>query len=911
MNKIKIIAVAAALGALLSAAYIAPRFVDQSSLRAWVGPELQRALRQGVAIDGAIDFALLPRPMVQARQIRVTRQDRKIADIPEIEATLKIWPLLIGRMEPDQLVLSRPDIHLDALPPANPPATGAPAAPPAPAGQSTAPAEAPVSAAAFKNFAPKDIGRVVIEKGSLSLPGLTLSPVDLKIVTGEDSLSLSGRLGAGRTGVQIDGDAHWLDGRLQSTNLALRVDGGTVLRWTGQGDPLSADHPLAGKLTARMDDPAALLGERAPAVPIGFSGDLTIRPGQVDAANLLLTLGDAEFRGDGQFISGDMPHAALRLHAGTLDLAKMPSSSPARPAPAAPAAGLSLPPPPALTPPASPEPRRPLPFLHDASIQLSLSADQILWRGKILQDARLDMASVNGELTVNQAGVTLPGNSQISLVGSIAEDSRFVGSFEAKSDDLRELLHWADLDPMRVPADRLRAARLAGHLRGDFDEITLEGVRLKLDSSILDFSAAIRPGPRPAVGLTFALDSLNGDAYWPPVAPAPEPGASAPAAESAGPAAPAPPPKKPGVGLDAEVHGHIGHLIWRGQNVNDVAIDSTFTADGIAVRSLTAGDLAGAQVSVTGAVSQTETGWRIDHAKANLHSRDIARTLRNLGVDLPLDGQADLSADLSGPWAQPAMTVSAPMLNIGKVYLDHVMVNVALPPGRVVFDHLTAGLYGGQLTGEGGIARDGGVSTLHLTLAGAQMKKALLEVADIGLADGEMAAAIDLTSSGKPSEMEANLAGTGSLSVKNGQIHGFDLKAANDRLKGQQGIGGLLALLQAGLTGGDTHFSSLTGTAKAEHGVIVTNDVKLEAEGGDATGVANISLPADTIDAHADFHFANAHDAPPLTMRLQGALHSPHRYLDVKPLQQWLADHGVKTGKPKDVLKGLLQGLTK
>ncbi|HMA50522.1 MAG TPA: AsmA family protein, partial [Magnetospirillaceae bacterium] len=464
MSKFKIITAVAALCALMLAAWLAPRFVDQNSLRAWVAPQLQRALHQEVAIDGAIDFAVLPRPMVQVRQISVGRPDHKTADIPEIEATLKLWPLLMGRLEPDQLVLSRPDIHLDGLPPAKPPAA---LAPPVPSGESAAPAAAPATAAAFKNFTPRDIGRIVIEKGSLSFPGLTLSPVDLKIVTADDSLSLSGRVGAGRAGVQIDGDARWLDGRIQASNLALRVDGGAVLRWTGQGDPLSQEHPLIGKLTGRIEDPALFFGEKAPPVPLALSGDLTFKPGEIDAANLLVTVGDAEFKGDGQFIAGDTPRAGLHLHAATIDLEKMPPA-PAKPAPAAPGA-VSLPPPPALTTSDQPEPRHSLPLLREASLQLGLSADQILWRGKIMQDAKLEVTSLNGAVTINQAVVTLPGNSQFSLAGVLDEESRFTGSFEARSDDFREVLRWADLDPSRVPADRLRSARLAGHIKGDLD----------------------------------------------------------------------------------------------------------------------------------------------------------------------------------------------------------------------------------------------------------------------------------------------------------------------------------------------------------------------------------------------------------------------------------------------------------
>jgi uncharacterized protein involved in outer membrane biogenesis len=911
MSKFKFLALGFTLTLLLVLAYAGPGRIDQARLRAWVAPELERALRQGVSIDGAIDLALLPRPMVKVRQVKVTTGGKLIADMPEIEANLKLWPLLMGKLEPDSLVLSRPDIHLEALPAQAPQTAAIPAPGPAP---EAAPAQPAVPAKSGVGV-PRAIGRVVIEKGSLTLPEiggqkLHLAPVDLQIVTADDSISISGRVMAAQTGMQIDGDAHWLDGLLQSTALTLRVDGGAVLHWSGQGDPLSADHPVSGKLSARLDDPATLLGDM-PAVPVGLAGDLTVKPGQVEATNLLLSIGDAELRGAGHLDEGDMPHATLTLHAATLDLRK--GAPP--PKLAAPIAAPQVPPPPALAPPAkspeAPTAKQSFPLLRTASVELYLSADQILWRGQVLQDAKLALTAANGEVTLNQAVVTLPGNSQVSLVGSVVDGPRCDGAFEAKSDDLRALLRWANLDPAQVPRDRLRSVRLAGHVQGDLAQITLDGVRIKADSSQIDLSAAIRPGPRPSVGVTFAIDQLNADAYWRAAPTAVPPAPAVPLAADLPQPVPVP-VKNPDFGIDAEIHGKVGRLSWHGQTAQDLALDIALSPEGALVRSVTVADLAGAQASLSGMLSRGPEGFRIEHGKASLHSHDIARTGRMLGVNLPFEGQADVSAEISGPLESPALVLTAPMLTLGKTWFAPVSVDVSLPPGKLAFDHLTAGLYGGQLTGQVSLATDGGASSLHLALAGAQMKKALLEAADMGLADGEMSGEANLTATGSSdAAIKASLAGTISVAVKNGQIKGFDLKAANDKLSGKEGIGGLLALLSAGLTGGETHFSSLTASAKADHGVIVSNDIALIAEGGDAKGAATVNLPADTIDSHVDFRFANAHDAPPLTMRMQGSLQSPHRYLDVKPLQQWLADHGIKTGKPKDVLKGLLQGLVK
>jgi hypothetical protein len=118
-----------------------------------------------------------------------------------------------------------------------------------------------------------------------------------------------------------------------------------------------------------------LLGDMPP-VPIGLAGDLTVKPGQVDAKNLQLAIGDAELRGEGHLEEGDLPRATLTLHAATLDLQKGPPGGP-RPAALSAAAPPQVPPPPALsgadkTPAASAAKAPPLPFLRTASVAVRL-----------------------------------------------------------------------------------------------------------------------------------------------------------------------------------------------------------------------------------------------------------------------------------------------------------------------------------------------------------------------------------------------------------------------------------------------------------------------------------------------------------------------------------------------------------
>jgi len=780
---------------LIAALWLGPRMVDQARLRMFAAPQLQRALKHGVAIDGPVHLALLPQPKLVAEDVTLSRAGQHVASIARVETSLKLLPLFSGRLQPAEMKLVHPVVTLSRpapAPAAIPSAETAPAPPAAPQAIEAAPA----------------IPRIIIEDGSVSWgSGAGLASIDGTGSLQDGEISINGHAVWRGTGFALT--ARWSG---QGSEADLRLDRGGDLHWRGQDQ---------GKLSGKIADLSAL-SPQMPALPAQLSADLQWSGGQIELGNILLSLGDADWRGKGSVSLAGDPKAELALHGTLFDLDRLPKPQ---------ARTVANSEHPAVAVEAAP----PIAW-HGLTAQVSLSADQLLWRGKILQDAKLSLSTGKDEITVNQASVTLPGNSEVALFGVIAAGPSFEGSFEGKSDDLRQLLRWAGSDPERVPADRLRVARVKGEIKAKGDEVDLDKVRLKLDSSQADLSGSWKPDN---VSVHFALDALNADAYWlPPAKTPPADGAPAPAGEAI-------PSKEP---LVVAFDGSIGKLSWHGVGIDNLTVEGK------------------------------EAGGHFGAVKARAHTQDLGRTLRGFGLDLPLPAPADIEATIDGP--------------------------------QITMDRLTSPLYGGQLTGNG--AWDGNGLSLHLALRNAQMHQALLDAADVGLADGQLEADADLAAAGRnPAEMKAHLGGTARIAVTDGQIKGFDLKAADRALSDKPNVVSLLMLLQSGLTGGATHFSSLTGTAAIASGVIVTNDLKLVADGGGAVGAAKIDLPADSIDSHADFRFASAADAPPLTMRMTGSLQYPHRYLDIKPLQTWLTEHGVKGGKPKDVLKGLLQGLSK
>jgi uncharacterized protein involved in outer membrane biogenesis len=230
--------------------------------------------------------------------------------------------------------------------------------------------------------------------------------------------------------------------------------------------------------------------------------------------------------------------------------------------------------------------------------------------------------------------------------------------------------------------------------------------------------------------------------------------------------------------------------------------------------------------------------------------------------------------------------------------LDQPRAHLGLTKGVLDLDRLSGRLLGGELAAAARVAANG--LTLSATLKGADLAQVKPASGGLRLEKGRMGTEIRLAAAGtSPAALVSSLTGNARFDVVEGEVSGFDLAAMDARMRHMENLGSLLGLVQTGLSGGSSRFSSLSGTFAADKGIVTSRDLALVAEGGGATGIATIDLPHETISSKIAFKLA-APDAPALGLRLEGPLASPVKAVDINDMQRWLVEKGLgKALNPK------------
>ena len=461
---------------LLTAALVAPYFIDWNGQRAFVEARLSQALGQKVTIGGTIDVKLLPTPYLVLGQTVIGGDDGPIRiGIHHLALELSVPPLLHGEFdvvdarleEPTIRVTLEPDRTLPALP----------------------------NAPAFR--ADVSFDRISVADGTLAVAdpqsGRTFVLDNLDFDADAPSLAGpfkgSGTEGAAPTRTKFHFATTTADrGRAQAqlmieataAHAGVDLDGTLALTSAGREtirQSFDGKVTVSGRLDQADDAPIAwtLAGplKADPEAATLDGGEL--RLGGEEAGLTLAATAKADL--------GTAPELHLDLSAKQLDFDRLAG---------APTDTTAPPPPPKLPPLASI--RQAIGAATPLPTHVDLSVDTATWGGETLSDLAAHFGVGGGadeKLTLAGEG---PGHAHVGLDGVLSSD-RFAGHVDLSVEDLPHLLGWLDtIDPevtVKASAIPVRALKAKGSLRSDHAGVDLAGLALDLDRSALTGTARL------------------------------------------------------------------------------------------------------------------------------------------------------------------------------------------------------------------------------------------------------------------------------------------------------------------------------------------------------------------------------------------------------------------------------------
>ncbi|MDB5361448.1 MAG: hypothetical protein JWO51_2745 [Rhodospirillales bacterium] len=752
---------------LVGAVIIVPSLIGTDQMTAFLTERLRGATGYNVSIRGPVALSVLPSPRLSVGDIHVTQtrpDGTELARAASIEVHVALLPLIGGRVEVTAITVRDPVVSLEGplkdvkpVPQASPaPETGAPettaATPPTPVGSKFSVAVHHVRVT-NGSFAYRDDGKTY-----------QLDHLDFELTTGPDG-AVSGSADTG-----IDGDALHLQGRVGAIDCARPIPlslhataaaGAAMLDFDGTarcgGDrPMGAD----GKVKLAADSLGAALApftgdSLPPALDRRLTLDATLGagPSKADLTELSIDLDRSHGVGSLSARLVDRPSIDLALDFNRLDLDKwLAKPDGAVRAAGAPAPVAATPAPVAVPTAPGPTSARAPPDLH---IGLDLSAELLSWRGGLIRQARFNGGIDRGTVTINQATAELPGGTDVSISGQVANAfalPNFVGTVDAETDDLRTVVGWAGLRLGAIPADRLRQASLSTNLDLAAGRAAASGIDLELDGSRFKGAANLMFGNRPAIGLRLVGDQLNLDAYLTdaapvPVLPVPASPAAPPVANGAGTAVPVVAVAALMPLMAANLDLTFDSVTWRGQLLKAVHFAGTVEDGAANVRDARIGDLGGgggvgfsgrwagglgAAASLSGQMTASGPSAVPLLTLAGLGGRETAGRLGAYRLDLRIDGTPaafDLDAGVAvqdghlaakgrvglgagaphfagmvtidHPEAARVLALLAPLYRPARGSLGALALSASLDasPSRAAIDHLSLSIGGLQVDG--------------------------------------------------------------------------------------------------------------------------------------------------------------------------------------------------------------------
>lgn len=206
------------------------------------------------------------------------------------------------------------------------------------------------------------------------------------------------------------------------------------------------------------------------------------------------------------------------------------------------------------------------------------------------------------------------------------------------------------------------------------------------------------------------------------------------------------------------------------------------------------------------------------------------------------EGKLDFSA-LKGLDVNGAVRIGS--LQVSKLKLAKLNAKINIAGGRLDIAPLTLNLYEGAANGSLSLNAANNSVAVRQNLSGISINPLMKDLADKDLVEGRGNVALDITSHGDSvTAMKKALAGSGSLSLKDGAIKGINLAQSLRDLKGKLGTasGKREDSTQQAKAGDKTDFSELTASLKIANGVAHNDDLAMKSPFLRISGAGDIDI---------------------------------------------------------------------
>lgn len=545
----------------------------------------------------------------------------------------------------------------------------------------------------------------------------------------------------------------------------------------------------------------------------------------------------------------------------------------------------------------------------DAKSESILALIRILGIAPNFRADNLGAVNLSGNLSGGRDVVNLQARidtrpAVLSLVGSINAplgDAILNLGLELRAPDTAELLRAADITPPKL-ASRLGALALDGGLDGGYEDLNFSlyaraaGNHLQVAGNLADISGGGR------YNLAFDLTNPSFAALAKLLSGAAYEGEEVGEVRIKG--------RLAGDATAASVSDLI--LALGKTHINgtaDVELGGpvpVVRADlkaGLLDAGLFVGGVSANQAPIESGESAGGGGATANSDPAN--QRDSPRAPRQAGQwsrePFDLSPLSEIEADIS---------IQAEAILAGAYRFDQAELKLRIAGGALEINSLRGRIFDGLLEAQGRLA-DAQPPQLNLAL----------KLNDMDIAQASHQAAQTVAVTGRTSldgrfasagysefDLVSALQGDAILNAGNGTVEGIDLRVLSDQLGALDDPTDFVSLADIGLSGGTTRLDSLNGTIQINNGLATTNDLVVLADGGrgDIRGTAD--LPSWRLDLTALFDLTDHPKAPPVGVRMTGAIDNPARELLISEMQTYLIKRIAKTSIGKLVVPRLRKG---